>query len=226
MQIRVWHLLSVIIVGAMTAFGPVKSMDWSWISSELDGVRTGLSSWTTLFKSGQDAATSTKPVVKEVPLTPKPASAEATAGKPATEVAAPIVPEVKTVAEAPAPVVEPAPEVKKSAVHSRRRKKGKQVAVTSRRTRGKKTVAKPATEAVVGEKAVSDAPAEVAPAPAAAAGNAEPLVGTYVALQLKSGREVKGVYQGRTATKYKIELPGMGPFEYDAANVAGVKPAE
>jgi hypothetical protein len=57
-------------------------------------------------------------------------------------------------------------------------------------------------------------------------GMADPLVGSYVALNLKSGREVKGVLKEHTATSYVIELPGMGPFTYSAETVVSVQPAQ
>lgn len=54
----------------------------------------------------------------------------------------------------------------------------------------------------------------------------DPLLGTMVALTLSSGREVRGILEERSATSYKIQLPGMGPFTYDAANVKAIKPAK
>lgn len=61
--------------------------------------------------------------------------------------------------------------------------------------------------------------------PAKAATN-DPLMGSYVSLTLKSGREVKGILQERTASLYKIELPGMGPFTYNADTVVKIQPAQ
>jgi hypothetical protein len=54
----------------------------------------------------------------------------------------------------------------------------------------------------------------------------DPLIGTMVALTLSSGREVRGVLEERSATAYKIQLPGMGPFTYDAANVKSIRAAK
>ncbi len=58
------------------------------------------------------------------------------------------------------------------------------------------------------------------------AASGDKLVGSYVSVMLKSGREVKGIYQGKTANQYTIELPGMGPFQYPIENVTSIKPAE
>jgi hypothetical protein len=54
----------------------------------------------------------------------------------------------------------------------------------------------------------------------------DPLLGNLVTLTLASGRDIKGVLIERTATSYKIEMPGMGPFTYDAAKVVAIKPAK
>lgn len=54
----------------------------------------------------------------------------------------------------------------------------------------------------------------------------DPLLGNMVALTLSSGREVRGILEERTAASYKIQLPGMGPFTYDAANVKAIKAAK
>lgn len=64
-------------------------------------------------------------------------------------------------------------------------------------------------------------------APAAKAKSADDkLIGTYVALELATGREVKGILEEKTATHYKVELPGVGSFIYPLENVKSVKPAE
>ncbi len=120
----------------------------------------------------------------------------------------PVVPE--PVAPAPveaAPVVEtPAPP---PAVVTPAKKK------RTRRARAKKTMAKPLVK--------SAAPAAQA---ASKAGGEDKLVGTYVALKLKTGRDVKGILQSKTASGYTVEIPGMGPFQYPASNVVSVLPAE
>ncbi len=54
----------------------------------------------------------------------------------------------------------------------------------------------------------------------------DPLLGSLVTLTLNSGREVKGILEERTATAYKIQLPGMGPFTYEASKVTAIKPAK
>lgn len=119
---------------------------------------------------------------------------------------APVVP------AAPPPVVEtpptPEPVIEKPAPVK---------AVKTRKRRRKSKAAVPAVKAAPVAKA--------APAKKNAAGGDE-LIGTYVAVSLKTGREVKGIYQSKTATHYVIELPGMGPFEYPIENVSTIKPAE
>lgn len=103
------------------------------------------------------------------------------------------------------PVMEPvaAPVVAPVQKKRSRRRRAKKAPVASK-------AAKPAAPALVKTKA--------------AATNG--LVGTYVAVKLKTGREVKGVLQSQTVTEYTIEIPGMGPFQYPAANVLSVVPAE
>jgi hypothetical protein len=52
------------------------------------------------------------------------------------------------------------------------------------------------------------------------------LVGTLVVLKLKSGRDATGILLSKSDTSYKIELPGLGPFEYGVDDVASVQPAK
>ncbi len=56
--------------------------------------------------------------------------------------------------------------------------------------------------------------------------NADKLVGTYVSMTLKTGNSVKGMLLEHTATNYKIELPGLGAFDYAAATVKSISAAE
>lgn len=100
---------------------------------------------------------------------------------------------------APVPVTT-APVVKNSRVRRRRTKRAKAIPAAS-------VVATP----VGAKKSV---------------GVKDKLVGTYVALKLKSGRDVKGIYQAKTATQYTIEIPGMGPFQYPVENVVSVTAVE
>ncbi|MCB4757436.1 MAG: hypothetical protein LHV69_10480 [Elusimicrobia bacterium] len=73
-----------------------------------------------------------------------------------------------------------------------------------------------------------------APAPSAPAASSKPkkaagydsLIGTYVSLELKNGRSVKGVLEEVTPTTYKVQLPGLGSFPYPVENVKEIKPAE
>lgn len=50
--------------------------------------------------------------------------------------------------------------------------------------------------------------------------------GAYVEMSLKSGSSVKGVYLGRSGTNIKLDIPGLGPFDYPAGDVTGMKIAE
>lgn len=79
---------------------------------------------------------------------------------------------------------------------------------------------------VVKPAAATSSEAEAKPAAAKHTGKKDPLVGTYVALTLNTGNVVKGVLVERTATNYKVELPGMGPFDYPASTVKNIGPAE
>lgn len=60
----------------------------------------------------------------------------------------------------------------------------------------------------------------VAPAPK------NDLTGTYVSLELVTGRSVQGILQGKTATHYVLNVPGLGPLEYPIDNVKSVQPAQ
>lgn len=117
---------------------------------------------------------------------------------PPPPVAMPVAVEAPPVPE-PKKISEP---VQKKTVKSRRKARRKTKAAVAATTQAKKAPAKSATK------------------------SSNALMGTYVTVSLKTGREVKGVYQKKTATHYVIELPGMGPFEYPIENVAGIKPAE
>jgi len=59
-----------------------------------------------------------------------------------------------------------------------------------------------------------------------ASNQVQKLVGSYVALKLTSGREVKGILEGKDAKEYKLQLPGLGVFSYPVAKVKGVSLAE
>jgi hypothetical protein len=65
-----------------------------------------------------------------------------------------------------------------------------------------------------------------AASPAKAADSTDPLIGHYVSMKLKSGREVKGVLQARTAQSVTLEIPGMGPFQYQTSNIDGIGAAQ
>lgn len=69
-------------------------------------------------------------------------------------------------------------------------------------------------------------PTETAPPKPAKKTTGKNLTGSYVALTLKTGREVKGILQEQNASSYIVELPGLGVFTYPAENVTNVAPAE
>ena len=56
--------------------------------------------------------------------------------------------------------------------------------------------------------------------------SADSLVGSYVNVQLTSGNSVQGVLQGKTKTAYKVELPGLGTFEYPIERVKKISRAQ
>lgn len=74
--------------------------------------------------------------------------------------------------------------------------------------------------------AAAAASAEAPSKKAASKKSTDSLVGTYVSLTLKTGNAVKGMLVEHTATNYKIELPGMGAFDYPANTVKSVSAAE
>jgi hypothetical protein len=76
------------------------------------------------------------------------------------------------------------------------------------------------------EKPPKAAANAAAPAAKPAAGGDDALIGRYVSVKLKSGRDVKGVLRERTKQGLTLEIPGMGPFQYQNSNIDGVKAAE
>jgi hypothetical protein len=113
----------------------------------------------------------------------------------------------------PAPLVEPTPEPEKPKPVFKKRRGRKRAAVVA--PVKKKAVRKP-------KKA---AKASAAPAKNPAAASTPSLMGTYVSLELITGRAVQGILEGKTATHYVLNVPGLGPLEYPIENVKSVKPA-
>jgi hypothetical protein len=147
---------------------------------------------------------SEKNTFSEVPLTPVPAEAQPTA----------TVPLAPAVTEAPAvPVVQPVPTQEKPALKPRRRKR-----LSARRTS--------ARTAKVAAPVAAKTPAVRKTRAAAKTVVKDPLVGTYVSMTLKTGNVVKGILMEKSATNYKLELPGMGAFDYPATTVKAVTSAE
>lgn len=134
----------------------------------------------------------------EVPLTPvEPASS------PAADLASLLAD------EAPEPVVEEKKIVEKKVVEKAVRKPRRRRAV------------KPTPVAAAKRPAAKKAATKKAPAK-----GIDALMGTYVAVTLKTGNVVKGILLEKTATNYKIELPGMGGFDYPVDSVKGIAAAE
>jgi hypothetical protein len=144
------------------------------------------------------------------------------------EAVAPAAPPVPGVSVAATPAALPAPaQVKKR--RRRRRKPRRRKARRARRPVVKPVAAEPAPVAAPSASGPSGEPPAPAPSqapPTAPAGASDITPGGYVALELKSGREVKGILEEQTTAYYKLQIPGLGSFEYPAENVSKVKPAE
>ena len=54
---------------------------------------------------------------------------------------------------------------------------------------------------------------------------AQELVGTYVTLELNTGRQVKGILKSVTTDLYNLEMPGMGPLPYLKKDVKNIRAA-
>lgn len=204
MRITVGGVLLVVGAGAVVALGPAHNMDFSFVHHQVEAAQKSIESLMGLFKKTESDST--------IPVAVIPAE------EPVAEVVAkpPEKVEVAPVAEV-VPVVPVVP-------HAER------VAAAIKRHRPKKRPSKRQGN-VLTNAADKAAVAVVAAKPEAKVHGktntvSDPLMGTYVALKLKTGREVKGVLRGKTATQYTLELPGMGPFQYPAENVISVAPAE
>ena len=211
MRITVGGVLLVVGAGAFVALGPVPRMDSSFVNHQVESIRKSLEDLRGLFKKGSADEASPVPVEKEslpvVEKPPEPLSVPVVESQPPEKVEEAVVPVV-------------VPEVPHSERVAAAIKRHRPRNRPSKRQGGVLTNA--ADKAAVGVVAVK---------PSAIVKETEnmgsdPLMGSYVALKLKTGREVKGVLRGKTAKLYTLELPGMGPFQYPAENVVGVTPAE
>lgn len=184
--------------------GPVKSLRLDSLMSPVEGIKNSVK-WAMDFVKlpGSDSL--------ELVPTPIPVETNAVAvrSEPSPEMVAEAPVTVAPITPAPPPAALEEPVKPVAPVKPRRRR---------RRVR-KAPVA-----------AAKAAPASLAPVKKAAvksdAALTDGLIGTYVSLKLKTGRDVKGVLQARTANEYTVEIPGMGPFKYPASNVLSVGPAE
>lgn len=215
MRVTIGHVLILGAFGAGVAFsGPIKSLNLEWATSKAHSVKDGLGSIVSVIRPKSQAVpeappapqqpyTSDLPVreampVPESPLAPSTSAATANAAAPAAVVA---------------PAAPPASVVKGTAVKKPLRKK--RVARKRARSAKKVTAAKkPAASSAARASAKKGS------------GNVDRLVGTYVALKLKNGNEVKGILESKSASAYLIQLPGLGPFEYSFDSVIDVRPAE
>lgn len=207
MRITVGGVLLFAGIGTAVVLGPMKNMvDLSFLTDQVGPLKDSIGWVQNYFKGSQPVETAPINVPSESQSSSS-ESAKAVEAQQQPAAAAPVA------ATAPAPVAAPvepppiavAPVVKPKSVKTRRHRRAKKkVAATT-------AAAKSATSAAA------------APAENKSAGD---LTGTYVALQLKTGREVKGILKGKANGKYTLEIPGMGPFDYDANNVVGVKAVE
>ncbi|MFN0117719.1 MAG: hypothetical protein ACKVQC_05420 [Elusimicrobiota bacterium] len=202
MRITIGHLLLVGVVGAGLALGPLRGGSGEKKSFFSD-LRQSVSDWMGFFKSSDSAVvplTSLNTIVEE-----KDVVLPLVIADPAVEtevvIASSTVQEVK---------VEEAPLVTSvSAKVKRKRKRKKVVAQSDSSVFVNAPASKPVTKSKrKRQEAVS------------------PYLGTMVNLELKGGRVVPGILLEKTATSYKVELPGLGPFEYPISNVVSIKPAQ
>jgi len=75
-------------------------------------------------------------------------------------------------------------------------------------------------------KAAAAAPADAPAKTATPKKTGDKLVGSYVSLALKNGNTAKGILVSKTATNYRVELPGLGEFDYAANTVKSITAAE
>jgi hypothetical protein len=218
-RITIGHLLILFLLGGGATVGVVNSSK-SGLGGKFDA---GIAAVKGLFKSGEveekipaQALPADSPLISTAPeAAPKPASddsANVVPATPETEDPRTKIPDgALTIDET---IGDPEPEPEAAVVE-----KKAETPPTPKKVRRKKVAA---------PKAAAAAPtAQAAPRKKRAAKvSADSLIGTYVTLTLKSGREVKGVLENKTPTAYMIQLPGMGPFEYKASDVAGVKAVE
>lgn len=200
MRITIGHILILASVGGVVALNFSKRPDMAMLEDKYTSVISNVGSLMDLFKSGAGASPAIP--VPTPAVETKPAESENVLDLSKSTDA---VPEpVKPAPVAPAtPTIRPV-EATKTIVEPDPLHKG------SFRTRKTRKITK----------------GRVKKTTVAAATSKDPLIGSYVTLTLDSGREVKGILEERTATFYKIELPGMGPFTYQANKVISIKPSK
>ena len=100
-------------------------------------------------------------------------------------------------------------------------------AVKKVRTRKKKPVVKKAaSKPISSSRRKSSRPKKPVVKSAPPAAKTPNMVGTYVSLELITGRSVQGILESKTATHYVLNVPGLGPLEYPIENVKSILPAQ
>lgn len=218
MRITIGHLLILFMMGAGAFFGFFRSNTRIEVPSfDIGGIKGYIHSLTGLFKSGQvESAIPDKALASQPTLSGTALESSINESKPPIENAAvvePVSQELIPTAVGAQASVDAVVEEKPVPVVPTKRK----------RTRRVKTIVNTAPVPDASSRSSGRRRRTVKPAAASAANG---LVGSYVSLKLKSGREVKGILDSQTTDVYRIQLPGMGPFEYAASDVVDVKAIE
>ena len=210
MRITVGHVLIVALLGGGVYYD-IRSSD-SYLKQFGDAAKAEFQSLVSLA-TGEEVpvkrAVAPKPALRPSPAVPdaepKPVPPLAKVGKEQSQAK-------------PAKVV-PAPVSKESAKKTVRKNIKKKSKVSARAGKWKKQTVKKKTS----KKRKSTARKSKKSKPS---GGVEKLVGTYVAMELKTGRTVRGIFEGKSPTHYTLQLPGMGPFKYAVADVKKVEPVK
>lgn len=219
MRITVGGLLVFAVVGGAIGYGlTLTSTDW--FKDKKESANREIKSLSNLFRSGEAETkkpdvpiTRSEPVRGEKPIKPV---ARPTASKAA---ATPSVSKAVPTASKKTAVKKQAPKkVARKKVRSKK-KKSRKVASKRKRTTSKKKISKTA-------KTPKKAPAVAKKKAPSVGDQGARLVGSYVEMELTTGRTVKGILEEKSATHYTLQLPGMGPFKYPVKNVKRIAAAQ
>lgn len=199
MRITVGHVVIVSAVGVGLIFGPLSSS--GWLKRKAKAAKEEFHSLMGLFKSGE--AETNKKTPPQKLASPQKNTLPPMTSVPVQDGKSPSA--VKTAASSPK--VKAAPKKKKIVKKKKSRKKVKKKSKKKRKKVFRKKKFK---------KVVKKIPLDPL----------KKLEGTYVEMELVTGRTVKGIYQGKSATDYTLEIVGMGPFKYPIKNVKVIKPAQ